>query len=116
MNPDHTPKTRRRFLADLLFLGGGVTAAAILAKSFVPDDQPKPSPKAADSIQKAASAPAPVKQPDSSFDGNYVSPECDKPEAPEEAADLEKVFRDPFNPEDSPQIRGRVSTQHLKDQ
>lgn len=31
--PKKTAKTRRRFLADLLFVGGGLSAAALLAKS-----------------------------------------------------------------------------------
>ena len=40
-------KSRRRFLADLLFLGGSVTAASLLAKSTLFEDggQSPPSPK-----------------------------------------------------------------------
>lgn len=43
-------KSRRRFLADMLFLGGGITAAALLAKTVGNESQPSkpatsPSPK-----------------------------------------------------------------------
>ena len=33
MSEPHSGKSRRRFLADMLFLGGGATAAALLANS-----------------------------------------------------------------------------------
>jgi len=35
-------RTRRRFLADMLFLGGGVTAAAMLAKTQLAPTPPEP--------------------------------------------------------------------------
>ena len=41
-------KSRRRFLADMLFLGGGLTAAGLLAKTQIatePDVQASPSPQ-----------------------------------------------------------------------
>lgn len=36
-------KSRRRFLADMLFLGGGVTAAALIGNSFRGDPPPEPA-------------------------------------------------------------------------
>lgn len=40
-------KSRRRFLADMLFLGGGLTAAGLLAKSQLMTPEPEPVPAGA---------------------------------------------------------------------
>lgn len=45
-------RSRRRFLADLLFLGGGLTAAGLLARSQLATPEPEPVP--------AGSVPVPV--------------------------------------------------------
>ena len=52
-------KSRRRFLADMLFVGGGLTAAAILAKTQFLPDLPTPEPAIAGEMV----APAPAGSP-----------------------------------------------------
>ena len=50
-------KSRRRFLADMLFIGGGATAAAILAKSLTvapPPADPNASPAPCSTPKKLA--------------------------------------------------------------
>lgn len=45
MSEKKTPgRSRRRFLADMLFLGGGITAAALLTKSQLDGTSPLPDP------------------------------------------------------------------------
>jgi hypothetical protein len=63
-NESKPGKSRRRFLADLLFLGGGVTAASLLAKSTL--------------FQGSSTNPAPVLTPEP-----LLTPEIPKPNHPE---------------------------------
>ena len=59
-------RTRRRFLADMLFLGGGVTAAALIARSQL-GSQPVEPQVAGDMevpIADATPCPAPTQTPD----------------------------------------------------
>jgi hypothetical protein len=61
-------KSRRRFLADLLFLGGGITAASLLAKSTLLNDQtPNPDP--------TPTPPQVIQHEEPMADGNFVMPE-----------------------------------------
>ena len=74
-------KTRRRFLADLLFLGGGVTAASLLARSTLLDENP-PAPEVTATpepqipVDKTVDLQPrmPVK-PDGPYPGEMVMPE-----------------------------------------
>lgn len=54
-------RTRRRFLADMLFLGGGVTAAAMIAKSQM-GKEPTPEPPLAGAVAppEAVKTPCPT--------------------------------------------------------
>ena len=56
-------KTRRRFLADMLFLGGGLTAAGVLAKSQFLEAKPTPEPVAAGATPMSTPAPSCTKAP-----------------------------------------------------
>ena len=66
-------KSRRRFLADLLFLGGSVTAASLLAKSTLFEDggQTTPTP------EPMSTPLEPVELPDTPNPGEMVMPEGD---------------------------------------
>lgn len=70
-------KTRRRFLADLLFLGGGLTAAAILAENFR-------TPTATDPTPTFAATPTPEGTPEAppQPEGKVAIPDGDYVQAP----------------------------------
>lgn len=80
LNP---PKSRRRFMADLLFLGGGLTAAAVLAKTHLGiGDLLEPEPDVAGLMEMPLPAPEKTPnnegskyQPGSPIDGDYALPE-----------------------------------------
>lgn len=86
---EQPPKTRRRFLADLLFLGGSVTAASILAKSTLFESGDDPAPDHTPSVAVEKPTPQQTVVPK----GNVVEP---KPEC--------EVTPDPVEPE----IAGRM--------
>ena len=87
-----TGKSRRRFLADLLFLGGGITAASMLAKStFLSETQPTPivtpTPETVDPVDIPSTRGEAVMVPDGAYEepaaeGNFVIPE-EQPKAEE---------------------------------
>ena len=82
-------RSRRRFLADMLFIGGGATAAAILAKSWTDSTLP-PEPQLAPSPCPTTDQTTPVLQPDGPFPGNAVFPDhlVETPHQPEPPATL----------------------------
>jgi hypothetical protein len=104
-NEPKSGKSRRRFLADLLFLGGGVTAASLLAKSALLQGQPdqpkpvvKPEPVVIDEpVVPAQPMPGSVALPE----GDYIEP---KPE------EIKEVIQEPpaQKEECPPQIQGRM--------
>lgn len=62
-DPAQPRKSRRRFLADLLFVGGGLSAAALLAKSQLgspPDVTPAPTSTPAPACTKSVELPPDV--------------------------------------------------------
>lgn len=87
-------KSRRRFLADLLFLGGGVTAAALVAKNqispwkdsppmagsvMLAPPEPQPSPDLSPQSPPMPGEPMPPQNPrscdpDPNVDGDYSLP------------------------------------------
>lgn len=89
MSSGDSKKSRRRFLADLLFLGGGLSAAALLAQSRTgaADPAPRPTPRQTPATACTKSpdqppdiagemiAPEPVNTPLPAYDGDYVAPE-----------------------------------------
>ena len=114
---EKAPKTRRRFLADLLFLGGGVTAASLLARSTLLDSG-ETTPAPASTPDVAIEKPFPLSDepmaaggmeiPDSDFVDQ--KPECetqtDKPQKPQ------LTERDPFSKdgdEAPPAVRGAIA-------
>lgn len=103
-----SPKSRRRFLADLLFLGGAAGAAAFLAKSQLGEPTPAPavSPTPTDCKLPAELSPppgsAPVPPPQEA--GNMVVP---PPEEPKMLGDVEPP-PPPRTPPSQPHIRGRM--------
>ncbi|MCA9794127.1 MAG: hypothetical protein KC910_20100 [Candidatus Eremiobacteraeota bacterium] len=76
---------RRRFLADVLFAGGGLTAAAFLAKAGL--DRQQPDPTVAGDIAPPQPANTPVDSPtcsDPDIEGDVAQPmpdqtPCEKP-------------------------------------
>ena len=92
-------KSRRRFLADLLFLGGGVTAASLLAKSTLfneqqgtPDPAKTPDAPISDPVQTRGEVAVPQ--------GDYIEPQADgNMVLPEEPVPKEEC---------PPVIRGRM--------
>lgn len=95
-------KSRRRFLADLLFMGGGITAAALLAKSISSEPSVEPSPYC------------------SPVDAPQVMGEIEMPKDPVKAGEMvlpesvkasPQALSSPANPE--PTIEGRrVAPEH----
>ena len=76
-------KSRRRFLADMLFLGGGVTAASLLAKStLLGDPQPEPTATPDPDIVRTRGATVAPEHEEPVPDGNFVIPE-DEPQTEE---------------------------------
>ncbi|MGE0493434.1 MAG: hypothetical protein AB7S38_29770 [Vulcanimicrobiota bacterium] len=88
---------RRRFLADVLFAGGGLTAAAFLAKAGL--DRHEPNPGVAGDMKMPQPANTPVASPtceDPEIEGDVALPEpeqtpCEKP---------------PLTPQDEPNVAG----------
>lgn len=80
-------RSRRRFLADMLFVGGGVTAAALLAKSQFLDDKPvqpvtghtpppiEPPPLAGAAVPEQN--PTPCETPNTPLPGEPMPPEIE---------------------------------------
>ncbi|MCA9794125.1 MAG: hypothetical protein KC910_20090, partial [Candidatus Eremiobacteraeota bacterium] len=62
---------RRRFLADILFAGGGLTAAAFLAKAQFGQKPPTDVPQTCES-PTACETPSTCESPE--LDGNMVAP------------------------------------------
>ena len=84
-------KSRRRFLADMLFLGGGVTAAALLAKTQLstPDPAPTTPPDVAGEVVcpeqpvPAGAVPAPDLSPKpEALPGEFVPPQAHPSDIP----------------------------------
>ena len=110
---NESPKTRRRFLADLLFLGGGITAASLLAKSaFLDDDPPSPEPQLvsepSDPLPPSSDEPMAAGDVDIP-DRDFVEPDCEV--KPEKAAKPPVAERDPFSKggDAPPAVRGLVA-------
>ena len=73
---------RRRFLADILFAGGAISAAALLAKATQMGGRPEPAPPG--SVVAPASPPAPPSPPpDNRLDGDFVAPQVQVTPPPE---------------------------------
>ena len=73
-------KSRRRFLADMLFIGGGVTAAALLAKSQLldsPDPSRPPDIAGAMVAPQTDSTPKVCETPRAPLPGEPVPPDVD---------------------------------------
>ena len=100
-------KSRRRFLADLLFIGGGATAAAILAKSWTAAPPP-PDPKASPRPRSAPKKTPIPDQPEGPYPGNAVFPDhlVETSTAPPPAALGEPAPQKPRCEE--PMIEGRA--------
>jgi hypothetical protein len=93
-------RSRRRFLADMLFLGGGLTAAGLLARSQFSSPQPEPTPSYAPTpasttapppVPQGSPPPLPAQEP--IVEGKVKMPEpreCEKP-----------PVTDPFSPKDT---------------
>lgn len=95
---DKQKKSRRRFMADVLFLGGGLTAAALLAKTklmdsglgnppvtagvMCPPEDLHPTPQATPTPEDCAPMPGelmPAQPPEDlkNAEGNFIIPEAD---------------------------------------
>jgi len=61
MTEQEQKRSRRRFLADMLFLGGGLTAAAVLAKNQLMPTSPGPQVMGEMVMPTDSETPAPVK-------------------------------------------------------
>lgn len=72
---------RRRFLADILFAGGALSAAALLAQ--VSQAEPTPSPNPAPATQTPAATPKPSRTPEFQLDGDVALPPPKPKVAPE---------------------------------
>lgn len=84
---------RRRFLADLLFAGGAVTAAALLAQTGDAEKKPSPSP----------TPKATCKSPEGiQLDGDVTMPASPTPKPPEPV-----LGGKPMAP--SPMVKGEVA-------
>lgn len=106
-------RSRRRFLADALFLGGGLTATALLAKTQLGKGEPegggcdipapdKPLPKDIEPVPAGAAPMHPPEEPP------QIEGEMEMPQA-----DGNMVMPEPKNPATSPSpappnIRGRM--------
>lgn len=71
MSETSNSKSRRRFLADMLFLGGGATAAALLAKSWSGES---PKPDASPTPKVTPKKAEPIDHPDGPYPGQMVMP------------------------------------------
>lgn len=83
-------RTRRRFLADLLFVGGGVTAASLVAKNALWDSNPGPVAAGEMAMpQELAATPCPLPTPETppmpgapvpiETKGDFSAPQPDQP-------------------------------------
>lgn len=106
-------RTRRRFLADMLFLGGGLTATALLAKTQIAGATPKGKPTPATTPQTAST---PVENPPD-IAGEMVAPEAPNPAGgrrapvnkPECPPDIDgDVALPEAEPSPRPQVEGKV--------
>ena len=84
-------KTRRRFLADILFLGGGLTAAAFLAENFR-------TPAGTDPTPASAATPTPERTP--------VTPP--EPQGKVPVPDGDYVQAPPAEPTPPPAVKGEM--------
>lgn len=114
-------KSRRRFLADLLFLGGTVTAASLLAKSTIFEAEgktPGPAPKPVVTPDKPVTPPPDLPAPGQMVlppDGDYEAPkpECEPtPDCEEQQIEGKMVI--PTEPQ--PQPAGAVPLPPPKEQ
>lgn len=87
---------RRRFLADILFAGGAISAAALLAKATQGPGRPIPTPTPACSQP----SPASVATPEVQLDGDIALPQAQPSKTPEPALGGKVV-----QPQ-SPQVKG----------
>ena len=111
-----TQRSRRRFLADMLFLGGGLTATALIAKTQFPGATPSDgkTPTVASTPEPACT---PVENPPE-LAGEVIAPEAPNPaggrRAPtqtEHPPDIEGDFVQPQaqpSPPPRPHIKGKV--------
>jgi hypothetical protein len=75
-------RTRRRFLADMLFLGGGLTAAGLLAKAQL--TQPEPPPAVPGQMMVPTPHPSPeVPVPSQPHPGEMVAPPPPQTQVPD---------------------------------
>lgn len=87
-------RSRRRFLADLLFLGGSVTAASLLAKStFLQGDGQTPSRPEPTTTPKEPVVPP---SPDTPHPGQMVLPDGDYVEPQVECEPTPEVCEEPL--------------------
>lgn len=109
-------RTRRKFLADLLFLGGAAGAVAFLAEARQDSPQPAQTPQPAGTpappeeckVPEPEQPPGPPPgsvPPPPQEEGNFVQPE------PKEPASLGDVEYAPAPPPE-PQVRGRMKISH----
>lgn len=95
---------RRKFLADLLFAGGGLTAAALIAKAA---GGPGAEPQVAGVVCPPESLPTPVEPPpEQHVEGDFVEPVPQDPQ----------LGGEPMPPQPEPMIEGKVvmPEPHLK--
>ena len=113
-------KSRRRFLADLLFLGGSVTAASLLAKSTLFEDggQSPPSPKPMTTPNEPVPPPPDTPNPGQMVlpDGDYVEPKVDCEPTPEVCEEPQIEGRRVTPQEPLPHPAGAVPLPPPKDQ
>lgn len=107
MSEPHSGKSRRRFLADMLFLGGGATAAALLANSLGSGPEQVASTPAKTPAPKVCEEPKkmqPNSRPEPAVDGEFELQQCEEQEPKPVMVD-----RDPFAKQPpKPATRGRM--------
>lgn len=116
--PQESKKSRRRFLADMLFVGGGLSAAALLAKSQLGPPAPTHPPDIAgavavpDSLDRhppmpgepaPVQSPTPVKTCEPAIEGEVEPPALDG------AVVMPENIEAPPPPKHSPAIKGKVA-------
>ena len=119
-------KSRRRFLADMLFLGGSVTAASLLAKTALFHEKtPPPSPGRSPA---PAVLPEPEKTPEALIpnhptpgkvalpEGDYVEPQPKEEALPPKTEDCPPMIQGRMKPpEPNPAGGARPSVHDLKE-
>ncbi len=113
--PDTTPRSRRRFLADLLFLGGGLSAVALLAQSGATDPaRGGPTPNSPPDSPNRPVAPGEMIAPppeNPSIDGDVAMPEA-TPACQKGTNDIEPQLQGEPKPP-PPQVMGPESSPPL---